>query len=250
MLDSLRKALGSSELLSFNLVRRDRWVAARAAELPAGTRVLDIGAGSAPYRALFAHCAYRTQDLAPLRADQLRFGGYGQIDYTGDATAIPTPDASFDCVLCTEMIEHHPEPIRVVAEFARILAPGGRLLLTAPLGSGIHQEPHHYYGGFTPYWYRRFLAEAGFERVEVVANEGSLRFFAQESLRFVLATRPFISLPPFASLLWLPFWLLLCPLLAGLVPVAAKLLDRYDREQRFTIGYHVTATRRGAPGGG
>src|SRR5688500_5551998 len=146
----MRSWLAKSDLFSFNVVRRDRWVAERAAEVPAGARVLDVGAGTAPYRPLFKHCEYKTQDLAPLREDQLRPGGYTQIDYSGDATAIPVPDGSFNCVICTEVIEHHPEPIRVVREFARVLAPGGRLLLTAPLGSGIHQEPYHFYGGFTP----------------------------------------------------------------------------------------------------
>jgi hypothetical protein len=47
-------------------------------------------------------------------------------------------------------------------------------------------------------------------------------------------------------LLWLPFWLILFPILAFGVPLAAKLLDGFDREQRFTVGYHVTAIRRRA----
>jgi ubiquinone/menaquinone biosynthesis C-methylase UbiE len=240
----LRRWLASSDLFAFNVVRRDRWVAQRASDVPAGARVLDVGAGTAPYRTLFAHCDYKTQDLAPLRPDQLRAGGYTQIDYTGDATAIPVSDGSFDCVICTEMIEHHPEPIRVVNELARVLAPGGRLLLTAPLGSGIHQEPYHYYGGFTPYWYRRFLEQAGFKDIGVEANAGSLRFYSQESIRFLQTTRPFGRLPALPSLLWLPFWLLLLPILGGVIPVLCRWLDRFDAEQRFTIGYHVTATRR------
>ncbi|HBH80922.1 MAG TPA: SAM-dependent methyltransferase, partial [Nitrospira sp.] len=41
----------------------------------------------------------------------------------------------------------------------------------------------HYYGGYTPWWYRRFLMAAGFEQIEIEANEGSFRFFGQESLR-------------------------------------------------------------------
>lgn len=244
MLDFIRRRAARSPLFAFNVVLRDRWVASRAAELPAGARVLDVGAGSAPYRGLFAHCAYRTQDLAPLRPDQLRFGGYGEIDFVSDATEIPTPDGSFDCVLCTEMLEHHPHPIRVVTEFARVLTPGGRLLLTAPLGSGIHQEPHHYYGGFTPWWYRRFLAEAGFDDICVEANCGSFRFFSQEALRFAASTTPFRRLPLMPSLLWTPCWIALLPVLCGLIPIAAALLDKHDREQRFTIGYHVTAVRR------
>ena len=67
----LRRHLAQSELFSFNIVRRDRWIVAQAAQLPVGTKVLDVGAGSCPYREQFAHCQYRTQDLVPLRADQL-----------------------------------------------------------------------------------------------------------------------------------------------------------------------------------
>src|SRR4051794_8370732 len=85
MTNPVRRALGKSELLSFNVVRRDRWIAEQAARLPPGTRVLDVGAGSCPYRHLFAHCKYAAQDLAPLHHDQLRFGAYGSIDYRCDA---------------------------------------------------------------------------------------------------------------------------------------------------------------------
>lgn len=237
--------LKRSRLFAFNLVNRDAWVAEQAARIPAGSRVLDIGAGSCPYRALFDHCEYRTQDFTQLAGDQLRHGGYGKIDYVCDASAIPVPDASFDVVLCTEVLEHIAEPLKVLAEFARILKPGGHLLLTAPLGSGIHQEPHHYYGGFTPYWYRRFLAELGFADIAVEANAGSYAYFSQESLRFLQSTRPWRLAAPFmVRLLWMPFWMVLLPVLAGIVPLAAHRLDRYDQEQRFTVGYHVTARRR------
>ncbi len=95
---------------------------------------------------------------------QLRHGGYAAIDYVCDITQIPVEPATFDVVLCTEVLEHHPEPINVVAELARVLKPGGVLLLTAPLGSGIHQEPYHFYGGYTPFWYRRFLRRAASSR--------------------------------------------------------------------------------------
>jgi SAM-dependent methyltransferase len=233
--------------LAFNLRNRDRWIAEEAAKLPAGSKVLDIGAGSAPYRALFSHCDYKTQDFAQLRDDQLRDGGYARIDIVSEASTIPVPDASFDAVICTEVLEHVPEPIAVVREFGRVTTPGGRLILTAPLGSGIHQEPYHFYGGYTPYWYRRFLREAGFDSIVIIANAGTLRHVAQETIRFVDITRPFgLKAPWYVQLLWLPFWLLLAPILAIAVPLAAKLLDGFDKEQRFTVGYHVTAVRRRA----
>jgi SAM-dependent methyltransferase len=247
MLSALRRLFATSDLLAFNLRNRDRWIAEQAARVPAGSKVLDVGAGSAPYRALFAHCDYKTQDFAQLQDEQLRHGGYAPIDVVSEANAIPVADAGFDVIVCTEVLEHVPEPIAVVREFGRIVAPGGRLILTAPLGSGIHQEPYHFYGGYTPYWYQRFLSEAGFESIGVTANAGTLRHVAQETIRFARMTRPFgFAAPWYGQLLWLPFWLVLAPVLALGVPLAAKALDRFDREQRFTVGYHVTAIRRRA----
>jgi ubiquinone/menaquinone biosynthesis C-methylase UbiE len=247
MLSALKKRFFHNSFFAFNLVNRDRWVAEQAKQLPVGCKVLDVGAGSCPYRHLFDHCEYRTQDVALLDGEQLRHGGYGRIDYVGDATDIPAPDAEFDAVLCTEMLEHHPEPIRVVKELARILKPSGVLVLTAPLGSGIHQEPYHFYGGYTPYWYEKFLTEAGFVQISIEANEGFYRSFGQESLRYLQMSAPWrIPAVFLVRVLWAPLWFMLIPLLGLLMPTLGILIDRWDREKRFTVGYHVRAVRSGS----
>ncbi|HOG11138.1 MAG TPA: class I SAM-dependent methyltransferase [Smithella sp.] len=239
-----KRIFKNSRLFAFNELDRNAWVTRQAARVPAGSRVLDAGAGSCPYRPLFEHCRYETQDFQALKGEQLNLGAYGQIDYVCDATEIPVPDACFDVVLCTEVLEHVPEPIRVVKEIARILKPGGKLILTAPLGSGIHQEPYHFYGGYTPFWYRKFLGEAGFESITIEPNAGFFRFFSQECIRFLMLSRPFRLHPgAIRSLLWAPLWLLLLPLLGLFIPVLCHFLDRFDTEFHFTVGYHVTATR-------
>lgn len=246
MLGALKKRFFHNSFFAFNLINRDRWVAHQAKQLPVGSKVLDVGAGSCPYRHLFNHCEYRTQDVALLQGDQLRHGGYGKIDYIGDAASIAAPDGEFDAVLCTEMLEHHPEPIRVVKELGRILKPGAILLLTAPLGSGIHQEPYHFYGGYTPYWYEKFLGEAGFEELSIQPNEGFFRFFGQESLRYLQLSAPWrIPSGVLVKALWTPLWVILVPLLGLLTPTVGVLIDRWDREKRFTVGYHVRAVRSG-----
>ena len=244
MISAIRARLRSSPVYAFNQVWRDRWIKAQAAATAKGSRVLDVGAGSCPYRANFAHCEYRTQDFAALRGDQLRHGDYGNIDYVCDAADIPVADGGFDVVLCTEMLEHVPFPDRVVREFARILRPGGRLILTAPLGSGLHQEPYHYYGGFTPFWYDKFLGEAGFVDISSEPNGNFFAFFSQEAIRFMRLSVPW-RLPKPLGLFWLPAWLLLLPVFGVLLPPLAMWLDRHDRERRFTVGYHVIARRAG-----
>lgn len=244
MIHWLRNALRTNPVFAFNQVERDRWIAKQASRLAPGSRVLDIGAGSCPYRPLFSHCEYRSQDFKGLQGEQLRSGAYGGIDYICDATDIPVDAATFDAVICTEMIEHVPEPTRVIEEFSRILKPAGELLLTAPLGSGIHQEPYHYYGGFTPFWYERFLRQAGFNHIDVEPNGGSFKFFGQESLRFIRSTSPLkLAAPAWVRVIWFPLWALLLPILGIVLPIAGHILDRYDTERRFTVGYHVRATR-------
>jgi len=231
-------------LFAFNELDRNTWVAKQASRVPAGSSVLDVGAGSCPYRPLFKHCRYKTQDFQGLKDDQLNFGSYGQIDYICDATDIPVPDASFDVILCTEVLEHVPEPIRVLKEIARILKQGGRLIMTAPLGSGIHQEPYHFYGGYTPFWYEKFLGEAGFDSISIESNAGFYKFFSQESLRFIQLSMPArLQMGWLRKSVWFPFWLICLPIFGLFIPVACNILDRFDNERRFTVGYHVTATR-------
>ena len=46
--------------------------------------------------------------------------------------ALPFPDASFPCVLCSQVIEHVPKDSPILDELCRVLAPGGRLVLGTP----------------------------------------------------------------------------------------------------------------------
>lgn len=249
MLRSMKKFLKNKRLFAFNELDRNAWVAKQASQVPAGSSVLDVGAGSCPYRPLFKHCHYETQDFQALKNEQLNLGSYGQIDYICDATDIPVPDASFDVVLCTEVLEHCPEPIRVINEIARILRPGGTLILTAPLGSGIHQEPYHFYGGYTPFWYEKFLAGAGFDSISIESNAGFYKLFSQESLRFLQLSMPArLQIRLLRKLVWLPFWLICLPIFGLFIPVVCSILDRFDTDRRFTVGYHVTATRMASRG--
>ena len=242
--NGIRFFLKHSKIFNFNVMNRDAWIAKQANLLPEGSSILDAGAGSCPYRDYFTHCEYKSQDFADLKGEQLSGGKYGKIDYVSDILSIPVEESSFDAILCSEVLEHLPDPVRVIYEFSRILKNGGKLIITAPLGSGIHQDPYHYYGGYTPYWYRKFLEEAGFKNVLVEENAGSLQACGQESMRFIQLSRPFkMNMPLWAELIWLPCWLLLAPIMGIVAPISGHMLKRFDKDQRFTVGYHVTAIK-------
>jgi SAM-dependent methyltransferase len=200
--------------------------------------VLDVGAGSCPYRPLFAHCRYERHDCEPLQGN-----GHSVIDHVSDITAIPVGDRTFDVALCTEVLEHVPDPVAAVKELARILRPGGRLILTAPLASGLHQSPTHFFGGFTPFWYRRYLGDAGFEDIEIEANGGFFKFYGQESQRFNVMLHPSRFRGAGKAVAALA-WAATLPVCRVMIPILCHWLDRVDTERSFTIGYHVSAVRR------
>ncbi|MEW6252689.1 MAG: class I SAM-dependent methyltransferase [Planctomycetota bacterium] len=213
-----------------------------AARLPPGTRVLDVGAGECRYRPLLAHCEYVAHDFcayAGTAAGPLRESwNYGRIDLVSDVSAIPAPAGSFDAVLCTEVLEHVPEPIRVLAELARVLRMGGQLFLSAPLGAGLHQQPFHFYGGYTPHFYRRFLPACGFEIDLIAPNGGFYRHLLQELQRaagLIQQQRRYSRLHP-------AYWLLRI----GFRRLLPRWLAKLDDEQlieEFTVGYHVEARK-------
>jgi SAM-dependent methyltransferase len=83
----------------------------------------------------------------------------------GDGCALGFRDASFDTVLCLQVLEHVFEPIRMVDEIGRVLKPGGKAVFLIPQTSTTHLAPH-YHQNLSRYWIARALPRAGLEIVE------------------------------------------------------------------------------------
>ena len=228
--------------VGFNQRNRDRWVADIARRLQPSLRVLDVGAGEARYRGLFAHCDYQTQDFGIYRGTSQGLlkeqWHYAPLDYECDATAIPVEDETFDAILCTEVLEHVPEPIKVLKELGRVLKINGRLFLSAPLGSGLHQQPFHFYGGFTPHFYQKFLNELGLKVVSIQPNGRFFRMLLQELHRGIAIVRSRQEYSKWSA----PYWVLK---MASSLRIAQWLarLDDEIRIDEFTVGYHVEAVK-------
>lgn len=233
-------------IYAYNRKRRRLWIERHSRSISDNSKVLDVGAGGCPHKKYFQHCDYYSQDFVQLSPSQIQNSeGYGKIDFVSDIVNIPVKDNSFDLILCTEVIEHVPEPILAIKEISRILKPGGILLITAPLQSGLHQEPYHFYGGYTRYWYEKFLTDNGFSEITIEPN-GSLHttYFALGLTMFKgfldsLVNRDslikkFISL--ISLILFSPFFLVFNPLFCFF-------WEKYYRLDGFTAGYHVKACK-------
>jgi SAM-dependent methyltransferase len=84
----------------------------------------------------------------------------------GDGCAMEFQNARFDTVLSVQVLEHVFEPIRMVEEMARVLRPGGVLVMLIPQTSTTHLAPN-YFSNFSRFWIEKALIHAGLERVEL-----------------------------------------------------------------------------------
>lgn len=99
--------------------------------------LLDVGCGVKPYEKLFAPFVERHIGIE--YSPESGYDG-NRADIAGSASEIPLGDESVDTILCTEVLEHVPDPEKVIGEFARILKPGGVVITTAPFFFPIHDS--------------------------------------------------------------------------------------------------------------
>jgi SAM-dependent methyltransferase len=172
-----------------NEEKRQLWLKEKLLALPKGWRILDVGAGELRNQPLCSHLVYVSQDFC-------KYDGSGDgsgfhtgkwdtscIDIVCDITSIPEPDSTFDAILCSEVLEHVPDPIRALDEFVRLLKPGGKLILTAPFASLVHFAPYHFCTGFSRYWYEYHLSQRRFYIEELISNGDWFAYCHQELMR-------------------------------------------------------------------
>jgi len=147
-------------------------------QVPPEGRVLDYGCAEVPYRHFFG-------PGVDLVAADLAGNPHALLELNPDST-IPAPDASFDAVLSTQVLEHVGDPQLYLAESFRVLRPQGRMLLSTHGTFSYHPDPVDYWR-WTCAGLRRIVAAEGFvvERFEGIVGMGAtgLQLF-QESIYY------------------------------------------------------------------
>ena len=130
-----------------------KFLQAQAARLPADTIVLDVGAGRGDFASLFSGPGYLALDVYP----------YPEVDLVCDLTQVtPFREASFDRILLMNVLEHIFDGAAMLSVLARLLKPGGELILAVPFLLKVHQSPVDF-ARYTHFALRRMGAEAGLE---------------------------------------------------------------------------------------
>jgi len=200
--------------------------------------VLDAGAGEGRFYDEFAHTRYIAIDLAI--GDET--WDYTRLDAVSELTEIPFAADTFDAVLCTQVLEHVPEPYLVLAELCRVLKPAGRLYLSCPQSWHQHQKPHDYFR-YTSFGLRYLLDKAGYEVTELTPMGGYFWFlsFQLQNINYWIFPRGMRF-----RALTLPFRILFAFLFQLITPLIFFYLDSLDRIKDETFGYVCIAEKRSA----
>ena len=167
---------------------RVAWIEKALKRIPAGLTILDAGAGESQFKKFCDHLKYISQDFGEYHGGgeiglQMEKWDNSQLDIVSDITAIPLPDNSVDAVLCTEVLEHVPDPLAAIKEFSRLVKPGGYLIITAPFASLTHFAPYHFASGLSRFYYEKHLQENGFTIDELTLHGNFFEYIAQENRR-------------------------------------------------------------------
>jgi ubiquinone/menaquinone biosynthesis C-methylase UbiE len=128
--------LWACSLLSLHAPLGDRMLRRHRFDLRGSKRILDVGSGAGQIvRHLLkyadADATITGLDLSPemLRRARMRLNSDRPQFVSADLARLPFNDGAFDCVTCGFVLEHLPEARPGLAELARVLVPGGRMLL-------------------------------------------------------------------------------------------------------------------------
>lgn len=186
---------------------------------------LNVGCGDQLYREMFPNSV--CVDIDKSRKPDIVVDIHNMYQFS---------DNTFDCVLCTEVLEHCLDPQKAADELFRVLKPGGILLLSTRFLYPLHDTPQDYYR-FTKYGLLHLFGQ--FDLIEVLEEASAMetRGILYQRLAFQTQTRT-----PLSRLRWF--------LLAELFSRRRKQLRQYGDlrhtgtpENVFTSGYYLAAKK-------
>lgn len=129
--------------------------------------LLDLGCGLKPFKKIYAKYSITSLGIDVATSPHIK----SEVDVIYDGKNIPFENNRFDYVLCTEVMEHVPEPAEFLKEIHRIMKKEGILIMTTPFLVPLHEEPYDYYR-YTKHGIRHLLTNAGFRMEHIESFSG------------------------------------------------------------------------------
>jgi len=173
-------SIDKSRDISYSLRRYyvDEFHLRQALSLKAGSSTLDLGGNRTGKRGQF---------------DIERFGldvTYANLSlaknpHVGtDAAKLPFREGSFDYVICSELLEHVPDPVSVIREIHCVLKRRGVVVICSPFNFPIHGDPSDY-GRYTNFYWKEVLESCGFGDITIEFHGGFWSVMADMSRHWV-----------------------------------------------------------------
>lgn len=178
---------------------RKEWVKKKLTEIilvsqiSAGTNkisILDVGAGLSPFKQhiIFLGANYFSHDFNQYDPSGSHSGlhdatwDYPPHDYNCDILRIPE-DKQFDVVLCTEVLEHVPDPVSVLTKLFHLTKSNGFIVITVPFLSLKHQAPYWFSSGLSDYWFEYWANHLNLKIIDLNVSGDYIDLMSQEIYR-------------------------------------------------------------------
>jgi SAM-dependent methyltransferase len=172
---------------------RESWVSRTfiASRTSANQKMLDVGAGLQPYRnwAINLGYEYVSHDFSQYKPTSDGSEGlqnsswdYPVSDINCDILMIPDA-VKYEIIICTEVLEHVPNPVAAYEKMVSLLAPDGVLVISVPLMSLMHQAPFWFQSGLSPQWFEYHSSKNGIQVQELAIYGDYVDYMEQEVLR-------------------------------------------------------------------
>jgi hypothetical protein len=175
---------------------RNTWIADKLQQIrqniPDEGLLLDVGAGLSPYKEIIENLEieYVSHDFnsySPNRDDPgLQNDEWTYPKHSINCDILEIPEIKkYDVVLCTEVLEHVPDPVRTFHKLCNLVNYQGYVLISVPFLSLMHQSPYWYSSGLSPFWFEYWANEYELEIIELTVSGDYIDLMKQEAGRLL-----------------------------------------------------------------
>jgi SAM-dependent methyltransferase len=201
--------------------------------------VLDVGAGQSPWRSWLPQgTCYQGIDVKNSGEFGMTEGLQDVVYYDGNL--MPFSDASFDNVICVEVLEHASDPPLLISEIARVLKHQGSVFLTVPWSARRHHIPYDFHR-FSRERLATLFSDNGFSQIEIRERGSDIGVIAN---KLIVLNLRLLTPKSFASSIGMLILGVCCLPVTGIFLASAHVSEYFGfGSSEDPLGYFLKAVR-------